>query len=147
MLTVLLFRSDHPMTGARDDDSPIQDHDLIERLGMPRIEGDRDPSRHQACNGRDGGMMRLCVGIEEDMDLDAPLMGTHQLPRQPRRIQDIWRFEVSEPVTMFLGKLTPLAWQIGPPCTHQQRWCWPGLNGSSVPASAGPTASHPAVAL
>jgi hypothetical protein len=47
---------------------------------MLRIEGDRDPRRHQACDGRDGGMMRLRGGIEDDVD---------QRPRQLRRIQEI----------------------------------------------------------
>jgi hypothetical protein len=58
-------------------------------------------------------MMRLGGGIEDDMHLNAPLVRAHQRPRQPRRIQDIRRLEVSETVAIFLVKLTPLALEIG----------------------------------
>jgi hypothetical protein len=83
---VLLFRSDRPMIGAGDDDLSIQNHDFIVCPGMPCIEGYIDPRRDQACDGREGRMMRLRSGIEEDVDLNAPMVGTHQHHRQPGSI-------------------------------------------------------------
>jgi hypothetical protein len=58
-------------------------------LGMPRIEEYRDPRAQEKCDGLDGRMMRLGVGIEDDVYLDAPLVRADQGPRQPRRIQEI----------------------------------------------------------
>jgi len=86
ILAVLLFRGNRPIIGAGDNDFPIEDHDFIVCPGVPPIEGDRNPCRHQACDGWDGGMVRLCVGIEEDMDVDAPVVGVYQRPGQPRRV-------------------------------------------------------------
>jgi len=56
---------------------------------MAIIEEYRHASRHEEGDGRDRGMMRLRVGIEDDVDLDTPLMGAHQRPSQPRRVQEI----------------------------------------------------------
>jgi hypothetical protein len=83
ILTVLRVRGDRPVIGAGDDDRPIQDQDCIVRPGMLRIERDRNPRRHQACDGRDGGMMRLRVRIEEDVDLDAASVGVRLRPASP----------------------------------------------------------------
>jgi hypothetical protein len=59
ILTVIPFRGDRLIIGASDDDRLIQDHDFIVRPFVAVIEGDRDPSRHQAYDGRDERTMRL----------------------------------------------------------------------------------------
>ena len=53
------------------------------------IKGDSDPRPHQECDGLDRGIMRLGVGIQDDVHLHAPLVGAHKRPSQPRRIQEI----------------------------------------------------------
>ena len=55
ILTVLLFRGDRPILRAGDDNRSIRDHDFIVRPLVPRIEGECDPIRYQACDSRDGG--------------------------------------------------------------------------------------------
>ena len=68
---------------------PIQDHDFVVGPFMPLIEGDSDPRPHEECDGRDRGIMRLSVGIKDDLYLYAPLVGAHKRPSQSRRIQEI----------------------------------------------------------
>jgi hypothetical protein len=60
------------MLGIGDDDRPIQDHDLIVCPCMPRIEGYREPRPQEDCDGRDRGIMRLDIGIEDHLHLDPP---------------------------------------------------------------------------
>ena len=80
ILAILLFRGDRPIIGTRDNDRPIQNHDFIVRPRVLSIERECDPRRQQACDGRHGGIVRLCFGIEDDVDLHAPLVGANQRP-------------------------------------------------------------------
>jgi hypothetical protein len=47
---------------------------------MLRIEGYINPRRHQACDGRNRGMIWLRSGIEEDVHLDVPMVALPELP-------------------------------------------------------------------
>jgi hypothetical protein len=53
------------------------------------IKGDSDSRSHKERDGRDRGIMHLSVGVQDDVHLDAPLVGAHKRPSQSRRMEEI----------------------------------------------------------
>jgi hypothetical protein len=51
------------------------------------------PAPTRSATAGTGGIMRLHMGIENDVDLDAPSVGAHQRSRQPGRIQKIGLYQ------------------------------------------------------
>jgi AhpD family alkylhydroperoxidase len=59
--------------------------ELTTLMGQPQF----DQAGCSPASPGTGGGMRLRVGVEDDADLDAPLVGAHQRPGQSRRMQDV----------------------------------------------------------
>jgi hypothetical protein len=89
VLTIVMLCRERPIIRASNNDRPIQDHDFVVCPFMLIIKGDREPRAHEERDGLDRGIMRLGVGIQYDVHLYAPLVGTHKRPSQSHRIEEV----------------------------------------------------------
>jgi hypothetical protein len=89
VLTICILCGERPVIRTSDEDLAIEDHDFVVCPFMFIIEGDCDSRSHEDRDGRDRGVMRLSVGVQDDVYLYTPLMGTHKRPRQLRRMEEI----------------------------------------------------------